>query len=109
MEVDPERFGRELAPARTWGYAEEAQALWDRGLALGASEANTLVLESGGYRNPPRFPDEVARHKAVDLLGDLALVGVRLRAHVVAVGAGHRTHLELARALRATVAEGRCV
>lgn len=98
--VDAESFERELAPARTWGYADEAEALWRQSLALGASEANTLVLERGGYRNRPRFPDEPVRHKVVDLLGDLALVGVALRAHVVAVAAGHRTHLALARALR---------
>lgn len=97
--VTPESFERELAPARTWGYADEAEALWQQGLALGASEANTLVLERGGYRNPPRFPDEPARHKVVDLLGDLALVGAEVRAHLLAVAAGHTTHWALARAL----------
>lgn len=99
VQVDEESFERELAPARTWGYAEEAGGLWAQGLALGASESNTLVLEAGGYRNRPRFADEPARHKVVDLLGDLALLGAELRAHVVAVGAGHGTHVALARAL----------
>jgi len=99
VRVDEQTFERELAPARTWGYADEAESLWSRGLARGASESNTLVLEAGGYRNPPRFADEPARHKAVDLLGDLALVGVELRAHLVAVGAGHGLHLALAREL----------
>jgi len=102
LRVDPTSFERELAPARTWGYAEEAEGLRRQGLALGASEANTLVLEQGGYRNRPRFPDEPVRHKVVDLLGDLALLGVRVRAHLVAVGAGHTTHVALARALRAS-------
>jgi UDP-3-O-[3-hydroxymyristoyl] N-acetylglucosamine deacetylase len=102
LRVDPASFERELAPARTWGYAEEAEDLRGRGLALGASEANTLVLERGGYRNRPRFPDEPVRHKVVDLLGDLALLGVRLRAHLVAVGAGHTTHVALAQALWAS-------
>ncbi|MER3461181.1 MAG: hypothetical protein C4303_08925, partial [candidate division GAL15 bacterium] len=99
VRVDEAAFEQELAPARTWGYADEAASLWGRGLALGASEVNTLVLEAGGYRNPPRFADEPARHKAVDLLGDLALLGAALRAHVVAVGAGHALHVSLARRL----------
>lgn len=98
--VEPDSFEKGLAPARTWGYRDEAESLWREGLALGASEANTLILERGEYRNPPRFPDEPVRHKVVDLLGDLALVGAAVRAHVVAVAAGHTTHLALARALR---------
>ncbi|MCS7235422.1 MAG: UDP-3-O-acyl-N-acetylglucosamine deacetylase [Armatimonadota bacterium] len=109
LEVDEQTFERELAPARTWGYADEAEDLWDRGLALGASESNTLVLEGGAYRNRPRYEDEPARHKAVDLLGDLALLGAQLRAHVVAVAAGHELHLALARALAGqSGSDGRC-
>lgn len=95
--VTAQTFARQLASARTWGYREEAAALHAAGLALGATEQNTLVLEDGGYRNPPRFPDEPVRHKVVDLVGDLALLGAEVHAHVVAVRAGHRTHLTLAR------------
>lgn len=109
LEVDERTFERELAPARTWGYADEAEVLWGQGLALGASESNTLVLEGGGYRNRPRYEDEPVRHKALDLLGDLALLGAELRAHLVAVGAGHGLHLALARALAGQVGlDGRC-
>ncbi len=97
--VTAETFARELAAARTWGYWEEAAALRAAGLALGANEENTLVLHDGGYRNPPRFPDEPVRHKVVDLVGDLALLGAEVHGHVVAVRAGHRSHLALARRL----------
>lgn len=103
--VTPEAFARQLAPARTWGYRDEAAALRAAGLALGATEHNTLVLEAGGYRNAPRFPDEPVRHKVVDLVGDLALLGAEIHAHVVAVRAGHRTHLALARRM-AELAQG---
>ncbi|MCS7173699.1 MAG: UDP-3-O-acyl-N-acetylglucosamine deacetylase [Armatimonadetes bacterium] len=99
LVVTPERFVSEIAPARTWGYREEAEALWGKGLARGSSLDNTLVLEEGRFLNPPRFPDEPARHKILDLLGDLALLGERLVAHVVCVGGGHGLHLRLARAI----------
>jgi UDP-3-O-[3-hydroxymyristoyl] N-acetylglucosamine deacetylase len=79
---------------------EDAEALHKKGLARGASLDNTLVLENGRFLNPPRFPDEPARHKILDLLGDLALLGERLAAHVVCVGGGHALHLRLARAIQ---------
>jgi UDP-3-O-[3-hydroxymyristoyl] N-acetylglucosamine deacetylase len=102
-EVTPELFVSDLAPARTWGYADEAAALWGAGLAAGADEHNTLILDDGRYRNAARFPDEPVRHKVVDLVGDLALLGARMRAHVVCVRGGHGLHLALARAIREAV------
>ncbi len=100
LVVTPDRFTTEIAPARTWGYLEEAEALRAKGLALGASSENTLILTAGGFLNPPRFSDEPARHKILDLLGDLSLLGARLRAHVVCVGAGHGLHLRLVRRIQ---------
>lgn len=95
-----EGYEETVAPARTWGSVEEAEALRARGLALGASLDNTLVLGPEGFLNPPRFPDELARHKILDLLGDLSLLGAPLRAAIVAVGAGHALHVALAWALK---------
>jgi len=90
-----------IAPARTWGYEGDAAALRARGLALGASLENTLAIGGSGFLNPPRFPNEPARHKVLDLLGDLALLGADLKAAVIAVRAGHTLHVALARALAA--------
>ncbi|MGQ0550674.1 MAG: UDP-3-O-acyl-N-acetylglucosamine deacetylase [Armatimonadota bacterium] len=90
-----------IAPARTWGLAAEAEALRARGLALGATLENALVLGPDGYINEPRFPDELARHKILDALGDLSLLGRPLCAHVVAVRAGHGLHIALAREIAA--------
>jgi UDP-3-O-[3-hydroxymyristoyl] N-acetylglucosamine deacetylase len=90
-----------IAPARTWGYARDAEALRRRGLAAGASLENTLVIGGSGFLNPPRFANEPARHKLLDLLGDLALVGRAICGAVIAVRAGHGVHVALARALRA--------
>jgi UDP-3-O-[3-hydroxymyristoyl] N-acetylglucosamine deacetylase len=99
---DPERDRYEdvIAPARTWGYERDAEPLRRRGLALGASLDNTLVIGGSGYLNAPRFANEAARHKILDLVGDLALLGGDIAAHVIAVRAGHGLHVALARALR---------
>lgn len=97
VTVDEDTFVREVAAARTWGFAADVETLRRRGLAAGASLENALGIGSAGYLNPPRMPDEPARHKVLDLVGDLALLGRPLRAHVMAVGAGHAQHIALAR------------
>lgn len=99
-------FVRELAPARTFGFAEEAGALHARGLALGADLGNALVIGPGGPVNPggARFPDEPVRHKTLDLLGDLALLGRPIRARIEADRPSHALNLELVRAIGAAAA-----
>jgi UDP-3-O-[3-hydroxymyristoyl] N-acetylglucosamine deacetylase len=95
-----DRYEEVIAPARTWGYEKDAEALRREGLARGASLENTLVIGRTGFLNPPRFPNEPARHKVLDLLGDLALLGGDIQGYIIAVRAGHRLHVALARALR---------
>lgn len=90
-------YREDIAPARTWGFADEAAALEAAGLARGASLDNVLVIGPAGYVNAPRFPDEPARHKILDLVGDLALLGARLRGAVEVIAGGHSLHLALAR------------
>jgi UDP-3-O-[3-hydroxymyristoyl] N-acetylglucosamine deacetylase len=91
-----------LLDARTWGYADELNVLRAAGLARGAGPENALGIGPEGYATPPRGADEPARHKALDLLGDLSLIGSPLQAHVTAVAAGHRLHLALVRAVLET-------
>jgi UDP-3-O-[3-hydroxymyristoyl] N-acetylglucosamine deacetylase len=100
---DPARdlYEETIAPARTWGYERDAETLRRRGLARGASLENTLVIGSAGFLNPPRFANEAARHKVLDLLGDLALLGREIHGSVIAVRAGHSLHVALAQALSA--------
>lgn len=89
-DITPEAFGRELAGARTFGFLHEADALRARGLALGAALDSTLVLsEDGLVGGELRWADEFVRHKAADILGDLALVGGRVQAHVIATKPSH--------------------
>jgi UDP-3-O-[3-hydroxymyristoyl] N-acetylglucosamine deacetylase len=101
--LGPQRFARELAPARTFGFLSDAAALRAAGLARGASPANALVFDDCGIVAPGRlrWPDEAARHKALDLLGDLALLGRPLRAALHVERAGHALHVALVRELRA--------
>lgn len=89
-------FAREIAPARTFGFLEERELLRAKGLGKGASIENAVVIGEKGYLTPLRFPDELVRHKLLDLIGDLALMGVRLRLRVVACRAGHAAHHRLA-------------
>jgi UDP-3-O-[3-hydroxymyristoyl] N-acetylglucosamine deacetylase/3-hydroxyacyl-[acyl-carrier-protein] dehydratase len=99
--VNGTSFASELAGARTFGFKADAEALHARGLALGASLDNTLVLDETGLVNHGlRFPDEFLRHKAGDIVGDLALLGARLDAHVVAERPSHQGNVTLARAIR---------
>jgi UDP-3-O-[3-hydroxymyristoyl] N-acetylglucosamine deacetylase/3-hydroxyacyl-[acyl-carrier-protein] dehydratase len=100
FEVRAEAFSTELAPARTFGFRADADPLHKRGLALGASLENTVVLDDNGIMNEGlRFPDEFLRHKVGDIVGDLALLGARLDAHVVAERPSHAGNVALARAL----------
>ncbi|MCX7924211.1 MAG: UDP-3-O-acyl-N-acetylglucosamine deacetylase [Fimbriimonadales bacterium] len=90
----------EVAPARTFGFLREVEALRAQGLALGGALENALVIDETGYHNPARFEDEPLRHKLLDALGDLYLSGVFLRRFtLVAVKPGHALNVQLARTL----------
>ena len=100
FEITPDNFERDLAPARTFGFRADAEALLARGLALGASLDNTVVLDEESVLNDGlRFPDEFLRHKAGDVVGDLALLGARIRGHIVAERPSHQGNVALARAI----------
>jgi UDP-3-O-[3-hydroxymyristoyl] N-acetylglucosamine deacetylase len=101
--VDPEVYRSEIAPARTFGYLHEVEALRARGLAKGGTLDNAIVFSSSGAMQALRWPDEVVRHKVLDLLGDLALLGARLRCDVIAIKTGHDLHARAVRLLRKQV------
>ncbi len=97
MEVSPERYASEIAPARTFGFEAELNRMRDMGLIRGAGLENAVCFTEGSVLNPEglRFPDECCRHKALDLIGDLALIGRPLLGHVIAERAGHAMHVAL--------------
>ena len=85
-----------IASARTFGFLHEAEAMRQQGLIRGASAENAIVLTRDGVMNPPlRFRDEFVRHKVLDLIGDLALLGKQILGNVVADRAGHAMHTAL--------------
>lgn len=99
MEITPGTFRRAIAPARTFGFYDEIQELIRSGLIRGGSLDNAIVLDKTGLMNPSgglRFPDEFVRHKILDLIGDICLVGCPLLGHLVVTRGGHALHAALA-------------
>jgi UDP-3-O-[3-hydroxymyristoyl] N-acetylglucosamine deacetylase/3-hydroxyacyl-[acyl-carrier-protein] dehydratase len=101
MEVTSAGFEREIAPARTFVYYEDVKPLMDKNLIKGGSLENAIVVRGEAVlsKEPLRFADEFVRHKILDIIGDLALVGRRIRGHVVAVKPSHATNAQLARSI----------
>jgi UDP-3-O-[3-hydroxymyristoyl] N-acetylglucosamine deacetylase len=100
LEVTVKNFISEIAPARTFGFLKDVPQLWRQGLALGGSLENALVLDEEKIINGPlRYPDEFVRHKILDLLGDLALLGRLVLGDIRARKAGHSLHLRAVRTL----------
>src|ERR1043165_9798187 len=101
MEVTPAVFEREIAPARTFVYYEDVKSLMDKNLIKGGSLENAIVVRGDAVlsKEPLRFEDEFVRHKILDIIGDLALIGQRIRGHVIAIKPGHGANADLARAV----------
>ncbi len=99
LDITEESFRNELSSARTFCFLKDVEAMRARGLALGGSLESAVVIGEDGFLCSPRMRDEFVRHKALDVVGDLALIGFRLRGRVVARCAGHALHAELVRAL----------
>jgi UDP-3-O-[3-hydroxymyristoyl] N-acetylglucosamine deacetylase/3-hydroxyacyl-[acyl-carrier-protein] dehydratase len=99
VEVTPVVFEREIAPARTFVFYEDVKPLMDKNLIKGGSLENAIVVRGEAVlsKEPLRFADEFVRHKILDIIGDLALVGRRIRGHVVAIKPGHAANADLAR------------
>jgi UDP-3-O-[3-hydroxymyristoyl] N-acetylglucosamine deacetylase/3-hydroxyacyl-[acyl-carrier-protein] dehydratase len=99
LDITPETFEEELAPARTFCFQEEIESLRESGLIKGGSLENAIVISEEGILNDEllRFEDEFVRHKVLDLIGDLSLLGVRLEAHVISSRSGHPSNINLVR------------
>ncbi|MCM8796762.1 MAG: bifunctional UDP-3-O-[3-hydroxymyristoyl] N-acetylglucosamine deacetylase/3-hydroxyacyl-ACP dehydratase [Candidatus Omnitrophica bacterium] len=98
LVITPETFRKEIAPARTFCLESEVQQLQCQGLGKGANYSNTLVVgEKGVIGNKLRFEDEFVRHKILDLIGDLRLLGNHLKMHIIALRSGHSLNVKLVR------------
>jgi UDP-3-O-[3-hydroxymyristoyl] N-acetylglucosamine deacetylase len=103
VDLSPETFINEIASARTFGFMEQVEKLQENGYALGGSLDNAVVIDRDGVINAEglRFTDEFVRHKILDLIGDLALLGCPLFGHVIATKSGHGQHLGLMKEIAA--------
>lgn len=96
FRICSETYEKEIGPARTFCLEKEAQELQSKGLGLGANFQNTLVVgDNGVINNKIRYPDEFARHKVLDFIGDLYLLGLPIRGHVYAIRSGHTLNIQL--------------
>lgn len=100
LEISRKTFIREIAASRTYGFLRDVEYLRSRGLARGGSLENAVVIGEDGALNGLRFEDELVRHKVLDLIGDLYLLGRPLRGTVIAKGAGHLLHTALVREIQ---------
>ena len=99
ITVDPGAYSAQVAPARTYGFIEEVEALRKAGLAKGGSTDNALVIYQDRYSSELRFSNEPVRHKAADMLGDIALLGRRVRGHFIGYRSGHALSAQLMKKL----------
>lgn len=108
LSLKPERYREEIAMCRTFSLYEEIIPYIEKGIIKGGGLQNALVIRDDQILNPEgaRFPDEMVRHKILDLIGDLSLVGFRIIAHVIAVRSGHSSNVAFAKMISKTFNEG---
>lgn len=101
VELTPESFKKEIAPCRTFSLYEEISNLLDRGLIKGASLDNAVVIKEDVIlsKNGLFFQNEMVRHKILDVIGDLKLVGINFHAHIISIRSGHATNFQMAKAI----------
>jgi UDP-3-O-[3-hydroxymyristoyl] N-acetylglucosamine deacetylase/3-hydroxyacyl-[acyl-carrier-protein] dehydratase len=110
LAIEPETFESQISPARTFAFYEEIQYLIDKGLIKGGSLENAVLIhnESILATEPLRFRDEFVRHKILDVIGDITLLGRPLAAHIVVVRPGHAVNAELTKALARVLEKEEC-
>jgi UDP-3-O-[3-hydroxymyristoyl] N-acetylglucosamine deacetylase len=104
VSVTPKNFFKEIAKARTFGFVDDVEKLQKNGLALGASLDNAVGIDKNGILNKEglRYKDEFVRHKIVDIMGDMSLLGCPILGHIVAYKSGHGQHLKLMETIAAS-------
>lgn len=102
LKVNPEIYRREIGGARTYTFLNWVDDLRKKGLIKGGSLSNAIVIDKNGPigLNPLRFPDEFVRHKVLDLIGDLALIGYPIKGHIFGIKSGHKTNIPFVKKLK---------
>jgi UDP-3-O-[3-hydroxymyristoyl] N-acetylglucosamine deacetylase len=99
FDFSGKKYAREIAPARTYGFMDEVISLKRQGLAFGASRKNAVAIGKDGYLTSLRFKDELVRHKILDLIGDLSLLGAQIKGHIIGIRSGHDLNIKFAKKL----------
>lgn len=101
LDINEETYVREIAPARTFGFLKDVQYLMSKGLAMGGSLSNAIIVTENRILNPSglRFKDEFVRHKILDSIGDFSLIGMPIQGHIIADKAGHSTNIRFLKQL----------
>ncbi|MDQ2865558.1 MAG: UDP-3-O-acyl-N-acetylglucosamine deacetylase [Candidatus Eremiobacteraeota bacterium] len=99
-EIEPAAYAKQIAPARTFAFLRDVEAMREQGLARGGTLDNALVFDDDGPMQSLRWENEIVRHKVLDLIGDFALLGAWPRCEVIAIKSGHAMHARVTRALR---------
>src|SRR3990167_9146033 len=99
ISLTPDRYKNEIAPCRTFSIYEEILPLIEKGLLRGGGLENALVIKEDQVMNPDglRFADEMVRHKILDLVGDLSLIGSRIQGHIISICSGHASNIAFAK------------
>jgi len=107
LEIEPDTFVKEIAPARTFCFYNEVKALQEKNLIRGGTLDNAIVIGEEGIlnREPLRFKDEFVRHKILDLVGDLSLLGSRISGHVISAKSGHASNVQFVKKIEETYAK----
>lgn len=100
FDMDRKNYEKEIAPARTYGFVSEVEALRKQGLAKGAGFENAVVIADDRYLSQLRFKDELVRHKILDLIGDISLIGAQIKAHIICIRSGHSLNIKMAKLLK---------
>jgi len=100
LDLSPQSYLREIAPARTYGFLSELSHLKEQGLAKGAGLSNAVAIGEDRYLTKLRFKDEMVRHKILDLIGDISLLGAEIKAHIICIRSGHDLNIKFARSLK---------
>ncbi|MCE5299587.1 MAG: UDP-3-O-acyl-N-acetylglucosamine deacetylase, partial [Spirochaetia bacterium] len=101
FNVNPSVYEKEVSKARTFGFKSELKWLKLLGLIKGASLENSILMDNGKpVAGSLRYPDELTRHKMLDIIGDFGLLNGRLKAHIIAVKTGHKQNVEMVKKLK---------
>lgn len=105
FEINKENFKKEIAPCRTFSHYEEISMLIDRGLIKGGSLDNAVIIKEDAVFSKEGlfFPDEMVRHKILDIIGDLTLIGFDFLAHIISIRSGHKTNFAFAKKILKTI------